>query len=72
VLRKSQARAAYAQNSSLGLFHLFLTKSWFSAMKQWMMIDLAIKRVENVKDYNKQCKHVGNLQDMEYPFEREM
>jgi hypothetical protein len=35
VLRESQARVAYAQNSSLGLFHLFLTKTWFSAMRQW-------------------------------------
>jgi hypothetical protein len=36
-----------------------------------VMIDLAIKGVENVKGINKKCKHVGNLQDMEYPFERE-
>jgi hypothetical protein len=28
VLREPQARVAYAQNGSLGLFHLFLTKSW--------------------------------------------
>jgi hypothetical protein len=43
VLRKSQARVAYRQNSSLGLFHLFLTKSWFSAMKQWTDQKLASK-----------------------------
>jgi hypothetical protein len=43
VLRESQARVAYAQNSSLGLFHLFLTKSWFSAMRQWMNQRLSAK-----------------------------
>ncbi len=36
-----------------------------------MMIDLAIKGVQKVEGYNKQCKHVGNLMDMECPFERE-
>ena len=43
VLRESQARAAYEQSSILGLFHLFLTKSWFSAMKQWTNQKLASK-----------------------------
>jgi hypothetical protein len=43
VLRESQARLAYAQNSSLGLFHLFLTKSWFSGMKQWINQRLSSK-----------------------------
>jgi hypothetical protein len=36
-----------------------------------MMIDLAIKGVDNIRGVNKKCKHVGNLRDMEYPFERE-
>lgn len=35
-----------------------------------LIIDLAIKRVQKVKVNNKQCKHVGNLIDMEYLFER--
>ncbi len=38
---------------------------------QCMMIDLAIRGVEKVKGDNKQCKYVGNLLDMEYPFKRE-
>jgi hypothetical protein len=42
-LWESQARAAYEQSSSLGLFHLFLTKSWFTAMKQWTNQKLALK-----------------------------
>jgi hypothetical protein len=30
-----------------------------------MLIDLAIKGVENAKGINKKCKHVSNLRDME-------
>jgi hypothetical protein len=43
VLRKSTARVAYAQNCSLGLLHLFLTKTWFSAMRQWTNQRLSAK-----------------------------
>jgi hypothetical protein len=43
VLWESQARAACEQSSILGLFYLFLTKSWFSAMKQWTNQKLASK-----------------------------
>jgi hypothetical protein len=51
VLRVSQARAAYEQSSSLGLFHLFLTKSWFRSMKQLTNQKLASKgKKENIPE----------------------
>jgi hypothetical protein len=48
VLHKSQARAAYTQNSSIRLFYLFLTKSWSSVMKQWTNQRLGLKGKKKV------------------------
>jgi hypothetical protein len=48
VLWEAQARLAYQKNSLLGLFHLFLTKSWFTAMKQWTNQKLAGKGKKKV------------------------
>jgi len=48
VLIEEKARVAYEKNSLLGLFHLFLTKSWFTAMNQWTNQKLATKGKKKV------------------------
>lgn len=35
VMHERQARLAFEQSGIMGLFHLFMTKSWFLAMRQW-------------------------------------
>jgi hypothetical protein len=36
-----------------------------------VMIERAINGVDNIRGGNKKCNHMGNLREMDYPFERE-
>ncbi len=48
VLHEGNARATFKREQEVGLFHLFLTKSWFAAMTQWCNKNLALKGKKKV------------------------
>ncbi len=51
-LHEENARAAFEREQEVGLFHLFLTKSWCAAMTLWCNKNLAMKGKKKVSVEN--------------------